>query len=47
MSLGPEEPSVDSDLVVLRSGSLRLEIATAPFELTLYRGGGGCGRSAG
>ena len=38
MSLAPDQPAVDAELVVLSCGPLRLEITLAPFELTLYRG---------
>ncbi len=38
MSLAPGRPDGDGDLVVLRAGALRVEIALLPFEVTVWRG---------
>ncbi len=38
MSLAPGQPDMDGDLVVLRAGALRVEIALLPFEVTVWRG---------
>ena len=38
MSLAPGRPDGDGDLVVLRAGTLRVEITLLPFEVTVWRG---------